>query len=266
MCCLHGTRIRLLLLNYDIDKDHNYFKKVHSVSPLVSMSEFKKQSSLIRTLADSQYGGSAQNPFEAVKSKNLITRRLVCKEQIVHWSQILRHTEAMMLVQAEDESVTPVLRQAASWIPPAILIPAVLKNSSGISSNYHESTSPKGQGPSLSYPGELSDIPDDASSTGARTGIETISIERLLTQLRAQTHPHLTFKFHLHPIMHTDFFLRIPEQVLLWRYSSHLSTNYLFIYLLNYLKSSMYKNSAVHTFYFPLDFCLFTPRHVFMFL
>ena len=176
MCCLHGTRIRLLLLNYDIDKDHNYFKKVHSVSPLVSMSEFKKQSSLIRTLADSQYGGSAQNPFEAVKSKNLITRRLVCKEQIVHWSQILRHTEAMMLVQAEDESVTPVLRQAASWIPPAILIPAVLKNSSGISSNYHESTSPKGQGPSLSYPGELSDIPDDASSTGARTGIETISI------------------------------------------------------------------------------------------
>ena len=146
---------------------HQYVKRVNTVSPLVSRAEFKKQSSIIRTLADSQYGGSALNPFDAVKSKNLITRRQVCKEQMVHWSTVLRHTEAMMLVQAEDESVTPpYVRQSGSWIPPAILIHSN-------ASNYLESSSIKG--PPGSFPAELSEIPDDVS-IDARTGVETISI------------------------------------------------------------------------------------------
>jgi hypothetical protein len=169
LCCLHGTRTRLLLLNFDIDKTHQYVKRRNAVSPLVSKAEFKKQSSIIRTLADSQYGGSSQNPFEAVKSRNLITRRQVCKEQLTHWSKVLRHTEAMMLVQAEDESVTPQFnRQSGSWIAPVILIHSN-------ASNYLESISL--EGPPLPFPAELSEIPEDASvDADARTGMETISI------------------------------------------------------------------------------------------
>ena len=72
-----------------------------------SKAEFQRQSSILKMLSENEFGGSRQNPFEAVKTKSLISRRQTCREQIQHWSKVLRHTEAMMLVQAEDESVAP---------------------------------------------------------------------------------------------------------------------------------------------------------------
>lgn len=104
---LHGRRAVLLLLNYDINADHQYTKKKIAVSPMSSKAEFSRQSSILKALSENEFGGAQRNPFEAVKTKSLICRREICKEQIQHWSKVLGHTEAMMLVQAEDESVAP---------------------------------------------------------------------------------------------------------------------------------------------------------------
>ena len=82
-----------------------------------SKAEFQRQSSILKMLSENEFGGSRQNPFEAVKTKSLISRRQTCREQIQHWSKVLRHTEAMMLVQAEDESVAPASASHGHGLP-----------------------------------------------------------------------------------------------------------------------------------------------------
>ena len=84
-----------------------------------SKAEFQRQSSILKALSENEFGGAQRNPFEAVKTKSLIGRRQICREQILHWSKVLGHTEAMMLVQAEDESVTP----SSSYHCAPILVP-----------------------------------------------------------------------------------------------------------------------------------------------
>jgi hypothetical protein len=103
LCCIHGTRSIFLLLNYDIDADHKFSKRINFVSPVVCSTNSVAEA---EPIPEDIYGGSAQDPFEAVKSRNLIIRRLVCKEQIAHWSKKHNHTEAMMLI-ADDVAVTP---------------------------------------------------------------------------------------------------------------------------------------------------------------
>jgi hypothetical protein len=104
LCCLHGTRSIFLLLNYDIDSDHRFRKRIDFVSPVVDSTNSVAEA---EPVPEDIFGGSAQDPFEAVKSRNLIIRRLVCKQQIAHWSMKHNYTEAMMLI-ADDEAVTPV--------------------------------------------------------------------------------------------------------------------------------------------------------------
>ena len=50
---------------------------------------------------ESIYGVSNLNPFEAVKTRNLLNRRQTCNEQVVHWTAMLRNTEALMLLEVE---------------------------------------------------------------------------------------------------------------------------------------------------------------------
>ena len=109
LCCLHGTRSVFLLLNYDIDVDHQFSKRINSVSPVNSatISTLKASVDEAQPPVEDMFGGSERNPFEAVQSRNLDYRRQVCKQQIAHWSKKHNHTEAMMLV-ADDEAVTPV--------------------------------------------------------------------------------------------------------------------------------------------------------------
>lgn len=127
---LHGRRAAQLLLNYDIDRDHQLTKKKIAVTPLNSKAEFQRQSSILKMLSENEYGGSRQNPFEAVKTKSLISRRQTCREQILHWSKVLRHTEAMMLVQAEDESVAPSAGHCAPILVPFTGPPRGISHSS----------------------------------------------------------------------------------------------------------------------------------------
>jgi hypothetical protein len=100
MFSLHFKRTSLLLFNYDIDKDLQIIKRV-AVRP----EKAHTLTSSVEAPSEKRYGISSKNPFDAVKSKNLITRRQVCKEQMTHWSKVLRHTEAMMLVTFEDTNL-----------------------------------------------------------------------------------------------------------------------------------------------------------------
>lgn len=127
ICILHGERAMLLLLNYDINKNHQVSKKKKLVAE-ISKEEFKKQSFQFRTMSQSQFGGSAENPYIAIKTENLPDRLDVCRVQHAHWSKVLQHTEAMMLYHAEDESDTIVARRPASVeaVPvPVVQLPVV---------------------------------------------------------------------------------------------------------------------------------------------
>ena len=110
--CLHGNRTVLLLQNYDVDS-HLHLRKRSSV-----FARSKWSSKENDRLPESVYGVSTMNPFEAVKSKNLLNRRQTCNEQVVHWTSVLRQTEALMLIQedvrrtgAEDTFHVPVGKQ-----------------------------------------------------------------------------------------------------------------------------------------------------------
>ena len=120
ICSIHLKRTVLLLFNYDIDKDLQIVKLV-AVRP----ERIQTLTSLAEAPSEKRYGISSKNPFDAVKSKNLITRRQVCKEQMVHWSAVLRHTEAMMLVVYEDANLNKQdvgLRSAV--YPTAVPVPS----------------------------------------------------------------------------------------------------------------------------------------------
>ena len=91
----------------------------------ISREEFKKQSSQFRTMASSQFGGSAEDPYIAVKTENLSDRLEVCRIQHAHWSKVLQHTEAMMLFHAEDESDTFIGRRPASVEAVPVATPTV---------------------------------------------------------------------------------------------------------------------------------------------
>ena len=198
---LHGRRAAQLLLNYDIDRDHQFTKKQISISPKNSKAEFQRQSSILKMLSENEFGGSRQNPFEAVKTKSLISRRQTCREQIQHWSKVLRHTEAMMLVQAEDESVAPA--SGCHGHGPPFLVPFNGSPHGGCGVAHSSASSPDRESPGGPGPGPAfaayaiadgsllrsalsSVIPDiaSASSEGMMTVVQrrhdlTIDIESL---------------------------------------------------------------------------------------
>ena len=95
---LHGVRTIHLLQGYDIDSGLILVKKPKR--HLSIRTSDHDQTSKV-SIPGSPYGGAALNPYEAVKTKNLLNRRQTCSDQIAHWTGVLRHTEALMLIQAE---------------------------------------------------------------------------------------------------------------------------------------------------------------------
>lgn len=86
----------MLLSGYDVSRDQQIVKRRSSTSIASQGVES------IRFLGDNQYGGSSNvNPFEAIKTRNLLARKQTCEEQLRHWSEMLRNTEALMVSQAE---------------------------------------------------------------------------------------------------------------------------------------------------------------------
>ena len=93
----------LLLQGYDIDTHLHLSRKNTNVS-LNDTSQTLAQQSF--STKEVNFGGYNINPYEAVKTKNLLNRRQTCKEQVTHWTGVLRQTEAEMLVQAEPRPRT----------------------------------------------------------------------------------------------------------------------------------------------------------------
>ena len=108
-----------LIQNYDIDSGLVLTKMTTHRS-----SEFSNDPTGNSYLAGagSMYGGSSINPFEAVKTKNYLNRRQTCNEQIAHWTRVLRHTEALMLIQAEAGSKTNIDDDRVSIITSKIVL------------------------------------------------------------------------------------------------------------------------------------------------
>jgi hypothetical protein len=115
MCSLYGWKVVLLVQGYDYDVLLQLSKKkLRGTVYATGQSDSAKvgDDSKIDTLSElhstvpseKKYGISNTNPFDAVKTKNLLNRREVCREQVTHWSGTLRHTEAMMLMQADNET------------------------------------------------------------------------------------------------------------------------------------------------------------------
>lgn len=104
ICILHGSRTLLLFQGYDIDKDQNNVLRRRKLST-VQIDEMNKVRTGVSGSMESLYGVSMVNPYEAVKTKYLLNRRQICREQIIHWSTVLRSTEAMMLMQADSELI-----------------------------------------------------------------------------------------------------------------------------------------------------------------
>ena len=87
----------MLLSGYDVNRDHQIIKR----RPSISTASHGVTSS--RSFGDSQYGGSTYvHPVEAMKTRNLLTRKQTCEEQVKYWSDLLRNTEALMVSQAEN--------------------------------------------------------------------------------------------------------------------------------------------------------------------
>lgn len=134
MCSLYGWKVVLLVQGYDYDILLQLSKKSRASATVISgvitkdfpsekggshkggsnRGSFIKGGSneggsnkgphsedVLEPLPEMKYGVSSTNPFEAMKTKNLLNRREVCRDQATYWSGSLRHTEALMLMQAE---------------------------------------------------------------------------------------------------------------------------------------------------------------------
>lgn len=105
MCILHGRRSVLLWLDFDIDQDHNLSRK-SSVIPAVPGPVVHQEDSV----DESKYGGAERNPFQEVKTKKLNYRQQICKQQVSFWDKKMRHTEAMLLGEAEGGAALRIRR------------------------------------------------------------------------------------------------------------------------------------------------------------
>ena len=89
----------ILMSGYDTNRDQQIVKQIRkpSIAVILHMED---------DVQGTHYGGSSNvNPFEAIKTKNLLSRRQTCREQLKHWAEVLRNTEALMLSQAEIERI-----------------------------------------------------------------------------------------------------------------------------------------------------------------
>ena len=89
----------ILMSGYDTNRDQQIVKQIRkpSIAVILHMED---------DVQGIHYGGSSNvNPFEAIKTKNLLSRRQTCREQLKHWAEVLRNTEALMLSQAEIERI-----------------------------------------------------------------------------------------------------------------------------------------------------------------
>ena len=89
LCCLYRWRTVTLLLGYDIDTELRLvkvnFNRKTTLPINVRLSLRSTESSSdhqTRAENDFRYGVSNINPFEAMKSKNLISRKQICYEQV----------------------------------------------------------------------------------------------------------------------------------------------------------------------------------------
>ena len=87
---LNTWRTVRLVWGYDIDLHLDYARK-NTLMLVDTVHTVNQKSS---SQKDDSYGGYHSNPFEAVKTKNLLNRRQTCKDQVVHWNCLLRQTEA----------------------------------------------------------------------------------------------------------------------------------------------------------------------------
>ena len=104
MCILHGRRSILLWLDFDIDENHNLNRK-SSVTPIEPGSAQQGESA-----DEGRYGGAQRNPYQEVKTKKLRYRQLISKQQAAWWLKTMRHTEAMLLGEAEGGAAMRIRR------------------------------------------------------------------------------------------------------------------------------------------------------------
>jgi hypothetical protein len=106
MCSLYGWKVILLLQGYDYDV--RKVRRSKEFACATAQRSEREQSSQAQqpsqVLVEKKYSASNSNPFDAVKTKNLLGRREVCREQVSHWLGTLHHTEAMMLMQGDNET------------------------------------------------------------------------------------------------------------------------------------------------------------------
>ena len=96
MCILHGRRSVLLWLDFDIDENHNLNRK-SSVTPIEPGLAAQQGESA----DEGKYGGAERDPYQEVKTKKLNYRQQIGKQQVAYWYKKMRHTEAMLLGEAE---------------------------------------------------------------------------------------------------------------------------------------------------------------------
>jgi hypothetical protein len=84
MCSLYGYKVILLVQGYDYDVLLQLSKKGKraAVSSTVQPTETPELS--MTQPVEKKFGVSNLNPFDAVKTKNLLGRREVCREQVPH--------------------------------------------------------------------------------------------------------------------------------------------------------------------------------------
>lgn len=111
---LHTWRTVRLVWGFDIDLHLDYARK-NTITQGDTVHTVNQKSS---SQKDDCYGGYTSNPFEAVKTKNLLNRRQTCKEQVVHWTGLLRQTEALMLVQEEVRPRIVAVGSGTNYFPP----------------------------------------------------------------------------------------------------------------------------------------------------
>jgi hypothetical protein len=107
MWFLYGARTVLLVQGYDIDANLQLSKRgsIHNLRKF-SKEEFE-QTEDGSIAGKYRFGNSNANPFETAKAKNLLSRRGVCIEQVSYWQSTLLLTEALMLMQAEEDAPVP---------------------------------------------------------------------------------------------------------------------------------------------------------------
>ena len=110
---LNTWRTVRLVWGYDIDLHLDYARK-NTLMLVDTVHTVNQKSS---SQKDDSYGGYHSNPFEAVKTKNLLNRRQTCKDQVVHWNGLLRQTEALMLVQEEVRPRVVAVGSGTNYFP-----------------------------------------------------------------------------------------------------------------------------------------------------